>query len=225
MKFPGEAAERVARSLIEHGPATSAVLAERLGMTQAGVRRHLRTLVDAGLIEASDRPPYGPVPSQGRGRPSAVYVVTGAGRAAASDAYGELAVDAMRFMATTPGAVEGFAEERAHAMERALRHAIDDSGESDVHAVAGALTAAGYAASVEELGDGSAAVQLCQHHCPVVDAAAEFPQLCEAETEALSRVLGRHVTRLATLAHGDGVCTTLIPATTPATPQRGKVSA
>jgi predicted ArsR family transcriptional regulator len=41
--------------------------------------------------------------------------------------------------------------------------------------------------------------------------AAEFPQLCEAETEALSKILGTHVQRLATIAHGDGVCTTYIP--------------
>ena len=41
--------------------------------------------------------------------------------------------------------------------------------------------------------------------------AHEFPQLCEAETEAIGRVLGTHVQRLATIAHGDGVCTTCIP--------------
>jgi predicted ArsR family transcriptional regulator len=41
--------------------------------------------------------------------------------------------------------------------------------------------------------------------------AHEFPQLCEAETKAISRVLGSHVQRLATIAHGDGVCTTCIP--------------
>ncbi len=38
--------------------------------------------------------------------------------------------------------------------------------------------------------------------------AAEFPQLCEAETEAFSRLLGTPVQRLATIAHGDGICTT-----------------
>ena len=43
--------------------------------------------------------------------------------------------------------------------------------------------------------------------------AHEFPQLCEAETEAIGQVLGRHVQRLATIAHGDGVCTTCIPNT------------
>jgi predicted ArsR family transcriptional regulator len=44
--------------------------------------------------------------------------------------------------------------------------------------------------------------------------AHEFPQLCEAETELIGRVLGRHVQRLATIAHGDGVCTTCIPPAT-----------
>ena len=57
--------------------------------------------------------------------------------------------------------------------------------------------------------------QLCQQHCPVSHVAHEFPQLCEAETEAIGRVLGRHVQRLATIAHGDGVCTTCIPTAIP----------
>ena len=38
-----------------------------------------------------------------------------------------------------------------------------------------------------------------------------FPELCEAETEAFSRLLGVHVQRLATLAQGDHVCTTFVP--------------
>ena len=70
------------------------------------------------------------------------------------------------------------------------------------------FTDEGYAASVRDLPMGE---QLCQQHCPVSHVAHEFPQLCEAETEAISRVLGRHVQRLATIAHGDGVCTTCIP--------------
>jgi predicted ArsR family transcriptional regulator len=42
--------------------------------------------------------------------------------------------------------------------------------------------------------------------------ASEFPELCDAETAAFSEILGTHVQRLATIAHGDGVCTTFIPA-------------
>ena len=53
-------------------------------------------------------------------------------------------------------------------------------------------------------------IQICQHHCPVGHVASEFPALCDAEAEAFGRLLGTHVTRLATLAHGDGVCTTLV---------------
>jgi predicted ArsR family transcriptional regulator len=55
--------------------------------------------------------------------------------------------------------------------------------------------------------------QVCQHHCPVAHVAAEFPQLCEAETEAFGRLLGTPVQRLATIAHGDGVCTTHVTCT------------
>ena len=75
------------------------------------------------------------------------------------------------------------------------------------------MTEQGYAASIEVRPMGE---ELCQHHCPIAHVASEFPQLCEAETEALSRLLGTHVQRLATIAHGDGVCTTFIP-----TPQTG----
>jgi len=60
--------------------------------------------------------------------------------------------------------------------------------------------------------------QLCQHHCPVAHVAEQFPQLCEAETEVFSRLLGKHVQRLATIAHGDGVCTTHIPGPQPVSP-------
>ncbi|MDP9219241.1 MAG: transcriptional regulator, partial [Actinomycetota bacterium] len=49
--------------------------------------------------------------------------------------------------------------------------------------------------------------------------------LCEAETEAFARLLGGHVQRLATLAHGEHVCTTYVPTpVTSARPTAGKDS-
>ncbi len=84
---------------------------------------------------------------------------------------------------------------------------------SPVQVLASVLTDEGYAAAVRELPMVRASgEQLCQQHCPVSHVAHEFPQLCEAETEVIGKVLGRHVQRLATIAHGDGVCTTCIPA-------------
>jgi hypothetical protein len=55
--------------------------------------------------------------------------------------------------------------------------------------------------------------------------AAEFPQLCEAETEAFGRLLGTPVQRLATIAHGDGICTTHVTAPSLARGQRGNRAA
>jgi predicted ArsR family transcriptional regulator len=90
-----------------------------------------------------------------------------------------------------------------------------------VQALAEALSADGYAASAGPApaigpagGPLSSGEQLCQHHCPVAHVAAEFPELCEAETEAFSRLLGTPVQRLATIAHGDGICTTHVTCST-----------
>lgn len=208
MKFPTEAAERVARCLAERGPSTVAALAEGLGTSATAVRRPLRSLQEAGLVQAQDRAPFGPEPGPRRGRPSRVFSLTGAGRAACDQAYDALALEVLRFLAERDGrqAVIEFAEDRAR---RLLGQPADVNSAMSVEAVAERLTSQGFAASVEPLARDGA--QLCQHHCPVVEAAGEFPELCEAETEVLGHVLGRHVTRLATLAHGDGICTTLVP--------------
>ncbi|MGH3680000.1 MAG: transcriptional regulator, partial [Natronosporangium sp.] len=95
--------------------------------------------------------------------------------------------------------------------EERCRAALAGAGDDPLaraEALAEALTVEGYAASASAIASGG---QLCQHHCPVAHVAAEFPQLCEAETQVISRLVGTHVQRLATIAHGDGVCTTHIP--------------
>jgi len=213
---PTGAPVRVARTLLEGGPQTAAALAERLGLTTTAVRRHLDSLLEAGHVEATERAPYGPgavSTSRGRGRPAKVFTLTPAGREAFEQSYDDLAVDALRYLAETGGAdaVEGFARHRVADLERRYASALDDSCPSErPEVLVDLLSRDGYAATVVENETGYA-VQICQHHCPVGHVAAEFPALCEAETEAFSRLLGTHVTRLATLAHGDGVCTTLVP--------------
>ena len=102
-----------------------------------------------------------------------------------------------------------FADRRAARIEQRFHGVVAASPELDPsEALARVFTDEGYAASVREVPVGE---QLCQQHCPVSHVAHEFPELCEAETAAISRMLGRHVQRLATIAHGDGVCTTCIP--------------
>jgi len=200
--------ERVARSILENGPSTAAALAERLGLTPAAVRRHLDALLADGLIDARAPRVYG---QRGRGRPAKVFALTEDGRDRFEQAYDDLAVGAIRFLAETGGEamVAEFARRRVADLEERYRVMVKAAKpEAQATALAAALTADGYAASTYAAPTGE---QLCQHHCPVAHVAEQFPQLCEAETEVFARLLGTHVQRLATIAHGDGVCTTHIP--------------
>jgi predicted ArsR family transcriptional regulator len=210
----GSTRDRVARSILTNGPSSAAVLAERLELTPAAVRRHLDHLLEEGLVESREERVYGP---RGRGRPAKVFVLTDTGRHAFHQAYDDLAATALRFIAEAGGeqAVAEFARRRIAGVEQRYRELVDAAPESNkADALAQALTVDGYAASTTQAAHGE---QLCQHHCPVAHVAEQFPQLCEAETEVFARLLGRHVQRLATIAHGDGVCTTHIPGPQPVT--------
>ena len=200
--------QRVARSILINGPSTAAALAQRLDLTPAAVRRHLDQLLEEGAVEARE-PRSAAV--RGRGRPAKLFALTEHGRDGFDQQYDDLAVDALRFLAETGGdhAVRAFAERRVRFVEERFGEVEQQRPElSPAEVLAQVFTDEGYAAAVRDLPMGE---QLCQQHCPVSHVAHEFPQLCEAETAAISRVLGRHVQRLATIAHGDGVCTTCIP--------------
>ena len=196
----------VARSVLENGPSTAVVIGERLGLTPAGVRRHLDLLIEDGILEA--REPHSAL-VRGRGRPSKVFIMTDDGREKFEHSYDDLAVAALRFITaqTGPHMVNIFAKFRADEMGRKVKDSIAQSKKKGA-LLADFLTEEGYAATIHDRGMGQ---ELCQHHCPIAHVAAEFPQLCEAETEMFSQLLGTHVQRLATIAHGDGVCTTFVP--------------
>jgi len=253
--IPGIAGERstrgqVARLILELGPCTAATIGGRLGLTPAAIRRHLDNLIADGMIETRTARTYG---NRGRGRPAKVFVITDAGRSAFEHAYDDLATSALRFLERTygPQAVAEFARQQVAETERRYLPVVAQASDltARVHALADALSVDGYAAaagpapaigagmigtatagnkgtaaSAEPMDNGA---QICQHHCPVAHVAAEFPQLCEAETEAFGRLLGTPVRRLATIAHGDGICTTHVTctsrATTPTSPEGSNI--
>lgn len=210
--------DRVLRVVSQEGPVSIAALVQRLGLTETAVRRHVEGLHADGLVES--REAGGP---RRRGRPAKAWVLTERGHRSLVSDYDHLAGDALRFLRSTAGegAVQQFAEHRVASLEERYADRLAAAG-SETTARAGALVEAlnadGFAASARPVGvpDGPlTGIQLCQGHCPVQHVATEFPALCEAETEAFSRLLGVHVQRLATLAHGDHVCTTFVP--TPST--------
>jgi predicted ArsR family transcriptional regulator len=206
----GRTRDRVAQLLFERGSATAAELGAELRLSPAAIRKHLDAMLADQLVEARDSRPVGP---RRRGRPAKTFVLTTQARDGFPHFYDGIATAALRWIAEHggPQAVSDFAAAQVSPLEERSRAALLSAGDDPfarAEALAEALTAEGYAASATTIASGG---QLCQHHCPVAHVAAEFPQLCDAETEVISRLIGTHVQRLATIAHGDGVCTTHIP--------------
>lgn len=204
--------------LLLEGPVTAGDIGTRLGISAAGVRRHLDALIEAGDAEASAAAAW---QHNGRGRPAKRYRLTAAGRGKLTHAYDDLAAAAMRQLREIGGddAVRTFARRRIDDLLAGIDDAVSTGDvEQTANEVAAALTEAGYATSTAPVAGPLPGVQLCQHHCPVSHVAEEFPELCEAEQEAFAEILGTHVQRLATISNGDFACTTHVPlSSTPAT--------
>ena len=92
-------------------PITAGDIGERLGISAAGVRRHLDALIDAGDAQASAAASW---QHHGRGRPAKRYRLTADGRAKLDHTYDDLAVAAMRQLREIGGddAVRTFARRR-----------------------------------------------------------------------------------------------------------------
>ncbi len=202
--------ETVVQLLLADGPLTAVALAERIGLSPAAIRRHLDQLLAEGAIIGREANTQG---RRGRGRPARAYLLTDLGRTRLPHAYDSLAVQSLEFLAETTGpeAVTAFARRRAQGLVAGVRQELEDAADvpAKVEVLARAMTGAGFAASVRQIGVGE---ELCQHHCPVAHVATRFPQLCEEEMTVITEALGTYAQRLATIARGDSFCTTFIPA-------------
>jgi predicted ArsR family transcriptional regulator len=218
----GGTRERILVLLRRHGRRSAPQLAEQLGLSVVGVRRHLTTLDRDGLVEATTEKPA-------RGRPTAVWRLSDQGRQTFPRHYDQLARDAISFLEGDDGrALRAFLAWRNEQL--ADRYADSVSGATTAErtrALAEALTEHGYMAEVESGPDG---LRLCQHNCTVEHVAAEHPGVCVSEAELFERLLGTTVVRETTIAEGAVRCVTHIAtpgssgrpaarqATTPASP-------
>ncbi|GAB2673893.1 transcriptional regulator [Gordonia jinhuaensis] len=211
----GQTRDAVLTMLLEHGPVTAGEIGSELGISAAGVRRHLDALMASGEVSASATSSrYAP---RTRGRPAKRYQLTAAGRGRFRHAYDDLAGAVMQRLRVLVGdqAITDFARDRIEGIVAQV-DAVERCGDADEVAatadqIADALTGAGFSASTRRVGTG---VQICAHHCPVAHVAGEFPELCEAETVVFTELLGTPVQRLATIANGDCACTTHVPLVT-----------
>lgn len=210
---------RVLTLLLRHRSLSASHIAKSVDVSSVAVRKHLAHLAADGLVEVAPGKAHGK-----RGRPATSWAITDAGRALFGHSYDELAVQALAALRTIGGdeAVMTFARQRAHAILDGIEPAASESA-ADVSAaanrVAHAFSDRGYAATVQHAGIG---VQICQHHCPVAVVAGEFPQLCDAEAEVISELVGHPVQPLATISGGHGICTTNVSLASALVPPPGE---
>lgn len=211
----GQTRQRIMSCMLRSGPTTAASLADQVGLSPAGVRRHIDKLLESELVEACEAPAQSPSEKPSRGRPAQHYRLTASGRDHFGNGYDELALAAFAEVEEIGGreAVKRLARKRAERLLGAAgdvdkRNARETGGSDAVEEaathVADAFAAHGYAAETNHVGSG---LQLCQHHCPVHAVAAEYPEICEAEHELIAELVGSTVAPLALIANGDGVCT------------------
>lgn len=209
----GDTRRKILLILLERAPVTASEIADELQLSTVGVRRHLDNLVEEELAEAA-APRQNPYEPKTRGRPAKSYRLTDKGRSIFGHEYDLLAVAALHTLRDVGGdmAVRKFAQKRIATIVEGVTpgHESDQSIEDTAKSLVEAFSRHGYAATVETVGNG---FQICQHHCPISSVASEFPELCEAEHQAVSELLGQHTQPLATIADGHGICTTNIPLT------------
>jgi predicted ArsR family transcriptional regulator len=197
----GEMRATIVEDLRREYDRSVAELAELLGISEVATRRHLTVLEDEGLVAAH-------TVNQGRGRPAARYHLTEDARRLFPQGHDQLAAEVLDFLADEHGrdGLQSFLRWRMQRQIEGLRGAVTAE---DLHGrleqLAGALSDAGYEASVRPDGEG---FTLQQHHCAIEDVAREHPELCAYEAASFSKVLGRDVTvsRRETLASGSRAC-------------------
>ena len=193
-------------------PSTAAALAERLGLTPAAIRRHLDVLRRAGhLVERASSGSTARAVVAARPRSSCSPTPAGPSSTPPTTTS---RCRRCEFLAAGRRPGRGRAVRRAPDRRRS-RLATRSGWPTPArrrHPGPGAGRGADRArATSPRRGRRSPGSSSASTTARWPTSPSEFPQLCEAETEVFSRLVGVHVQRLATIAHGDGVCTTHIP--------------
>jgi predicted ArsR family transcriptional regulator len=194
--------DRILLLLRRHGRLSAPQLADLLGVTSVGVRRHLALLDRDGLVTARIEKPK-------RGRPTAVYRLTDAGHETFPRRYDEVAREALAFLGREDAsALSQFLAWRNERLAASYAKRVDGATLAErATALAEVLSEQGFMAEVEATPDG---LRLCQHNCTVEHLANELPDLCASEAKLFEQLLGTPVQREETIVRGDVRCVTQV---------------
>ena len=166
--------------MLRQGEVTAAQLATSLEVSVQVMRRHLRSLEEEGLVEASPS-------SDGPGRPSNRWRLTSAGRGHFPDGSDDFALGLLSSMAAS--LPSGMVDQLLH------RQAADKAADYREHIGAGSLQhrlerlvelrrGEGYVAELRPDPEGQGWV-MSEFHCSVMKIAEQFPCVCDQELQLI----------------------------------------
>lgn len=176
--------------LRQAGPATAAELAQELGITPNGVRRHLKRLEDAGLVAHV-------VERRGRGRPTHRFQLRPAADRLVASTLLEAAIILIEHLLAEKNVVE--LRRYADVVITQLLGSIEGQWEPGAEAAGLATRYAALLQRLENAGfilsETGPGYEFCLS-CPVGTLRRFFPQLCEAERKYFERFLGAPVQQI-----------------------------
>ena len=167
--------------LLRAGQATASELAGQLAISVQATRRHLRSLEEEGLVEASPTP-------EGPGRPSNHWRLTSQGQARFPNGSEHFALGLMRSLAgqLPPEAIRQLLDQQAIAKADDYRRQIG-SGPLAVRLeqLVALRRGEGYVAECQPDPDRPGSWLLSEFHCSVIKIAEQFPCVCDQELQLI----------------------------------------
>ncbi|MCU0479054.1 MAG: helix-turn-helix transcriptional regulator [Chloroflexi bacterium] len=194
-------------ALREGGPSGPDALATRLQMSRTSTLQRLRELETAGFVARQ-------AVRHGVGRPRHLYDITSAAQRSLPANYDGLATTLLESIAEVGG--DALVEEVFQARRRLLGDRIrarfaerlgpDASLADKVRELAVVQDESGYVCRAEVTPVNGGPLELREHNCAILGAAAGHPAACRAELQLFEEVLGARVVRTSHIATGDRCC-------------------
>jgi len=181
-------------------PVAAKELAASFGLTPNALRRHLKELTSAGLVECARQ-------VRGVGGPVLAYSLTAAGEALFPRAYDSALstlLDTVRSQSGTDGVVALFRAQWERVAGGAKEELAGLPLNERAQLLAELLTSHGYMAEATADGDNAALIR--EHNCVLRSVAERFPEVCAAEETFLAEFLGAVVERRKHIASGSSCC-------------------
>ncbi len=177
--------EAALSSLLRRGEATAAELAVELGVSVQVMRRHLRSLEEDHLVEASPTP-------EGPGRPSNRWRLTANGHSHFPDGSEHFALGLLQSLANSLPAetIQGLMNQQAVAKACDYRGRIGEGPlVQRLERLVEIRKAEGYVAELDR-DPADPAVEawvISEFHCSVMRIAEEFPMVCDQELQLIGQ--------------------------------------